>query len=347
MQAYKRQIRTLAGNHGIEADELLINLWDYGSRFEYILSGSSVVKGKDFSFVVELIRRKKNNKPLPTLPTPVPVQIKYVTYDFSEVGKVDIERGSLLTREEVVAIYEALVADFSDYEDPIQPSGVKDMNLLDSAIFHPFTSFESTYKYPTVESVSAALMYALTNNHPFHNGNKRTAMVAMLVLLDKHNIDLTCSEDELFRISIRVADHKLVDETLLYPDAEIYELGCWITKNSRLLNKGERPITLKKLRQILARFECKILDNGKVKRVTYKKVLGIQYKEVLTSKRQIGKMISEGNEVDRSLIRSIRTDLKLDTQHGVDSDYFYGGINFTYSEFIHKYKTLLRRLAKV
>ncbi len=349
MISHKRILKNIAKNNRLDSDELLLVLWDSGKRFDYLKNENSVVRDKDLSKVKDIIAIKLKIKDSTDLTNFQPRQIKVITrdHDFSAIGKI-VSPMNYITKDEILKIYEELVTDFIGFEDPIEPAGVKDEDLLESAIFHPTTSYDYDYKYPTAETAGAALMYALTHNHAFHNGNKRTAMVAMLVFLDRHNIFLTCDEDDLFKVSLKLADHKLVDEIYLYMDSEIDELACWIHDNSKIFKKGERPITLKKLRQILTHFDCTILDNGKVERtINTSGFLGLSKKKTLTSKRTIEDSISGGKEIDKGLIKSLREDLELNTVGSIDSEMFYEMDSFTTSDFINKYKNLLKRLAKV
>ncbi len=348
MIAFKRILGTVAKNNKIDSDELLIALWDVPKkRFDYLKSDKSFIKNKDYRFVKDVVFKIREGNLL-KYPKQQNKRKKIVIkdYDFSLIGKT-IDPIEYINKEEILKMYSELTTDFNNLEDPIQPSGIKDEGLLDSAIFHPQTSFTNQIKYPTAESAAAAIMYSLSHNHAFHNGNKRTAIVAMLVFLDKHNIYLTCDEDDLFKISLTLADHKLVDDTHLYPDAEIYELARWIRDNSKTTKKGERPITLKKFKQILTHFGCDILDSGRVQRkIKSKSIMRIAKERILTSKKTIGGTLSDGQEMDKGLIKSIREDLELDTSHGIDSDTFYEKNSFTSSDFINKYSHLLRRLSK-
>ena len=162
--------------------------------------------------------------------------------------------------EEVLKIHDELVSDFANRKDPISPPGLKSIDLLESACFHPKTSLNGIYKYCTIESVAAALLYALVHNHPFHNGNKRTALVSMLAFLDKNGITLQCSDNELFDFVLEVAKHSLVSSSDRYkPDREICKITEWIVKNSRIVKRGNRPIEWRKLRKILSGYNC-VLD---------------------------------------------------------------------------------------
>lgn len=350
MKPTKRILKNLVQNRQIDSDAVLVQLWYRAeNRFGYLKNENSIIRKKDYLYIRDVVRSflkedvGKNKSANP----PKPVKVVYKLHNFSTIGK-EVDSEAYLKKDEILTIYEELVSDFRSLTDPIQPAGVKDENLLDAAVFHPLTSYEFTFKYPTAETSAAALMYALSHNHAFHNGNKRTAIVAMMVFLDRHNICLTCSEDELFKISLRLADHKLVNATSLYPDAEIYELAKWIHENSKVMKKGERPITLKKFKQILTYFGCTILDGGKVRRVIPVKSLFSRQSRVLTSTRAINHIISDGRDVERWLIKSIREDLELTPEKGgVDSEIFYEMERLTPSDFIIKYKTLLKRLSRV
>jgi death-on-curing protein len=62
--------------------------------------------------------------------------------------------------------------------------GVRDMNLLSSALAMPQASFEGTFLHPTLFDMAAAYAYHLSQNHPFVDGNKRTGLAASLVFLE-------------------------------------------------------------------------------------------------------------------------------------------------------------------
>ncbi len=69
----------------------------------------------------------------------------------------------------------------------------------------------ATLKYPDPILNAATLLYGICNDHPFHNGNKRTALVSALAHLDKNNLILRATKQtELFNLMIAVADHALL-----------------------------------------------------------------------------------------------------------------------------------------
>ena len=55
--------------------------------------------------------------------------------------------------------------------------GLRDVGLLESAINSPFQQFGNEDLYPTIQQKASRLCFGLVNNHPFIDGNKRTAVI--------------------------------------------------------------------------------------------------------------------------------------------------------------------------
>ena len=339
MSSKKRLVFKIAANYQIGADEFLLKLW-YRGGFDYLKNYNSVIRTKDLDVAKKIAKLNSG-----FLNKPEVIKKKSsgnLNYDFS-VGRF-VANMQYLGKQEMLKIHEELVSDFKGDINPIYPPGLKDEGLLEMAISHPQTSFEGILKYKTLESAAAAISYALSMNHCFHNGNKRTSIVAMLIFLDRHNAFLTCDEDAIFKMSLTMADHGIMPGKFFNSDGEIYQLTKWIHSNSKLMQKGEKTITFRRLLQILNNFDCKIDNDGKIKRVySEKNIFGINRKKILRSK--IPKL-QQGHEVDKGLIKRVREDLYLDCDHSIDADAFYYGQSFSASEFIYRYKNLFRRLAK-
>ena len=69
--------------------------------------------------------------------------------------------------------------------------GIRDPGLLEAALFRP-----QTWYYPTLIEEAAALWESLSQNHPFVDGNKRTAFAATYVFLAINGLDITATDDE-------------------------------------------------------------------------------------------------------------------------------------------------------
>lgn len=93
-------------------------------------------------------------------------------------------------------------------------SGIHDMNMLLSAINTPFQSFAGQDLYPTVFDKASRLCFGLAKNHPFNDGNKRTAVHTMLIYLGLNDIFLDYEQMELETVIIDVASGKMNSEDL-------------------------------------------------------------------------------------------------------------------------------------
>lgn len=75
------------------------------------------------------------------------------------------------------------------------PSGARDHGLLESALARPQNLL--AYSQPDAAALAAAYAFGIARNHPFVDGNKRTAAVAMLVFLGINDVAYAISEAEL------------------------------------------------------------------------------------------------------------------------------------------------------
>lgn len=258
-----------------------------------------------------------------------------------------------LSVEEVLGIHRALAEDFARTEDPVDPPGVRDEGLLGSAVFRPQTSMGDELKYPTVETAAAALLHSLILNHPFHNGNKRSALVSMLVFLDENGLMPTCHEDELFRLVLLVAQHRIADQRRKdLADREVLAIADWLCKRVRVVEGGDHPLQWRKLRRILVAYGCEFTNPGRggnriniSRRIEVRRgILGLKKVEELRTQVFYG---DEGREAQQNTVKKIREDLHLDDVHGVDSYAFYNQVPTLASDFISEYRKTLSRLARL
>lgn len=84
--------------------------------------------------------------------------------------------------------------------------GVRDVNLLESAISMPRATFDGRYLHESIEEIAAAYLFHIARNHPFVDGNKRTALAAMLTFLWLAGKELIAPPDELYDLVIGVAE---------------------------------------------------------------------------------------------------------------------------------------------
>lgn len=95
--------------------------------------------------------------------------------------------------------------------------GCRDAGLLDSAVHRPQSAFGGVAAYPDIAAQAAALLHSLAKNHPFVDGNKRTAYAAMRIFLRLNGCDLVASEDDKYDFVIAVASSTMgIDDAVLW-----------------------------------------------------------------------------------------------------------------------------------
>ena len=260
---------------------------------------------------------------------------------------------SYLTTDDVTNVHDHLVREFASSNDPISPPGIRSIDLLESAIERPKTGIGSESKYPTVEMAGAALLHSIVHNHAFYNGNKRTGLVSLIAFLDRNSLLLTCSHEELFRLTLKLAKHGLVDSSASdLPDREVQKLAIWICENSRRIVKGDRPLRWHRLLRILNAYGCESETSTGVgnrinltRKYTKRSGIIVRRRETVPLKTQVH-YGGPGVEVGKDVLHYIRKELHLDEVHGVDSAVFYESMAEP-DEIIQTYRTILRKLARL
>lgn len=106
-----------------------------------------------------------------------------------------------LTAEEVLAVAGHACDDMQ--------VAVRDVGLLESAVARPAAAMFGEEAYPDLFDKAAALMQSLAVNHPFVDGNKRTAWLSTVVFLRIHGIELRPDIDAAERLIVSVATGEL------------------------------------------------------------------------------------------------------------------------------------------
>jgi prophage maintenance system killer protein len=264
-----------------------------------------------------------------------------------------------LSVNDVLFIHERLCADFATTDDPIDPPGVRSMNLLASAISRQESGYGGMLKYHEPILNAATLLYGLCNDHPFHNGNKRTALVSALAHLDRNRLVLgSTKQRDLFRLMISVASHSLVKrpvkigrETQLVPrraapDEEVAAIANWLRPRVEKLTRGEAQITYRELRQILGNFGFSIhpSKNMKVAICVAETRRGLLRRTVRPKAVMSLDWPGDGRTVSVGHIKHLRKKLKLCEEDGVTREAFYTN-GARVDRFINDYRLVLRQLA--
>ena len=80
--------------------------------------------------------------------------------------------------------------------------GIRDRGALESAIGRPYSTFDGCDLYPSPAEKAAAILESILINHPFIDGNKRTAYVLMKLILFEHELDIAADEDDKYAMVI-------------------------------------------------------------------------------------------------------------------------------------------------
>lgn len=108
-----------------------------------------------------------------------------------------------LTPEQVLFLHSRLIAETSGEH------GVLDLGMLLSALGRLQATFGGKDLYPDFFSKTAALMDSLVRNHPFVDGNKRTAITAAALFLGVNGYRLVVENDEMVRFTLACAQSQI------------------------------------------------------------------------------------------------------------------------------------------
>jgi death-on-curing protein len=104
-----------------------------------------------------------------------------------------------LTLDEVLGIHADQIRRYGG------TAGLRDLGLLQSALAMPQTTFDDEFLHGTLFEMAAAYLFHLARNHPFVDGNKRTALMCALVFLGLNGHRLDADPDAVYRVVDGVA----------------------------------------------------------------------------------------------------------------------------------------------
>lgn len=104
-------------------------------------------------------------------------------------------------------------------------AGVRDQNLLESALAQPKITLGGKYAHKTLFDKAAAYGFHVCKNHPFVDGNKRVAFVLMDIFLLKNGWEIVADEKEAYTMMMSLALGKLSKS----------ELAAWLKEHSSKL----------------------------------------------------------------------------------------------------------------
>lgn len=128
-----------------------------------------------------------------------------------------------LEKDAVLNIHDRQVAEHGG------SAGVRDEGLLESALARPQQLHAYGNPAPDLADLAAALAYGLARNHPFIDGNKRTAAVCCETFIELNEASLEAGDPELFPQYLALAEGKLSER----------DFAAWLRQRLRPAARGE------------------------------------------------------------------------------------------------------------
>lgn len=108
-------------------------------------------------------------------------------------------------------------------------SAIRDLGALESALAQPRATFADEDLYPSLAEKASALGFSLILNHPFVDGNKRTAHVAYRTFLALNGAELVATDEEKYVAMLSLAEGRLAER----------EFAAWLRKRLQLAPHSE------------------------------------------------------------------------------------------------------------
>lgn len=113
-----------------------------------------------------------------------------------------------LSKETILAFHRDQIETFGGSH------GIRDEALLESALAQPQASFGGEYVHDSIFEMAAAYGFHICQNHPFYDGNKRTALIAMYIFLYVNGYRIVADKKSLYAIMIDVASGNVKKDEL-------------------------------------------------------------------------------------------------------------------------------------
>jgi len=125
-----------------------------------------------------------------------------------------------ISLEEVLAIHDRMLEIGGGRE------GIRDFALFHSAVERPKAQYGGKFLYGSLWLMAAALLQSLVKNHPFEDGNKRTALISAIRLLYKNGYQFKAEKNKIIKLMVGVG----------IGNKTIGQIAKWLKKNSVKIN---------------------------------------------------------------------------------------------------------------
>jgi death-on-curing protein len=101
-------------------------------------------------------------------------------------------------------------------------TGVRDAGLLESALNRPKNILAYAESAPSLAALAAAYAFGISSNHPFVDGNKRTALLVSFAFLDVNGLEVTAIQKDAFLTILGLAAGEISED----------QLALWFERNT-------------------------------------------------------------------------------------------------------------------
>jgi death on curing protein len=101
-------------------------------------------------------------------------------------------------------------------------AGIRDPGLLESALARPRNIWAYAETSPSLAVLAAAYAFGVSSNHPFIDGNKRTALLVSFAFLDVNGLEVTASQEDAYLTILGLAAGEITED----------QLGQWFDHNT-------------------------------------------------------------------------------------------------------------------
>jgi death-on-curing family protein len=267
---------------------------------------------------------------------------------------------------DLLAAHFLLIDYFAEKKYAFGGVGPRDLGLLHSALSRQFTGFGAVRKWNGLFENCATLMFGLIMNHPFHDANKRTALLAVLSLLHRKKHIITLQQKKLDSLVVAIAANELhvyfgrdarYQRTLQPmsvgndPDGVVRIIADFLRRNTRYRDDATRTVTYSELNRAVKRhgYELRNPNGGYInvvrvepaKRANFLGIGGKPEREVYLA--QVG-FPGWKDQVHKSALKTVREATGLTTKNGCDTQVLFQEAE-PLSSLISEYAEPLKRLA--
>lgn len=258
--------------------------------------------------------------------------------------------GGLLSEYDIMKAH-YILSDYFLSEGETVRFGIHDFGLLSSAVSRQYVAFGGKEKWNTPIQKIATLVFGLVKDHAFNDGNKRTALLSMLLALNKNKRQADCKKEVFETLLVRIAANKLSDynefKNFNGPDAEVEFIADFIRRKTRKVDSSFHSLTYEEFNTRLKKYNVWLGDpDGNYINVyqsghTKKTIFGKQ-KSQNDRKLQIG-FKGWKKQINPKAVKEVLRVTGLTPDNGIDSRVFYYNADPEY-KLIEEYYPILKRL---